>query len=244
MIGGHFPSAAMSTTALLRGLVIVLIVIAVAMIAIQEYRRRRAGRKIRGQRAIFAMAKQRARDKGKPLIVIGDPAPPKTYNSSFGAGYDGGDMCIDTNGCESVARSRALRVRAKVQDVLPLLSNDSAVIFESEVLEYLPEADVEPTISEMKRVSGGDLFCCHSNTIDAAKYAATGELQEPIPFEVWRIRHSGVMRRVFFAFPPFHEFEYIEFPSKKFDELAAQTYHMSKDRSMDWYQQSRPAGRS
>lgn len=188
--------------------------------------RHRARHKLDGQRRIFTMAKRKARQTGKPLIVVGDPAPPRTLNSAFGAGYDGGDVCIDINGCGTADPTRTLQIKARIQDALRTLPDNSAVIFESEVLEYLQPEDLKLTITDLWRVSGGDLFCAHSNVIDLSAYATTGQRQEPSVFRVWRVRKFGVMMRVFTAFPPFHNFRYIEYSDKKIDRKEAETYHM------------------
>ena len=216
------------TAALSIAIVIVIIILVAALAAVYGYMRRRGLKKLRGQRIVFAMAEERARETGKPLVVVGDPAPPKTYNARFGAGYGGGDYCIDINGCESCIGTPTKRVKARVQDALRVMQDNSAVIFESEVLPYLPEKEVAGVIAQMMRVSGGDVFCCHSNIIDLHRYASTGEVQDPDPFEVWRTRNFGVMMRVYYAFPPFHDFKAVEFDGKKFDRERNETYHMSK----------------
>jgi hypothetical protein len=91
------------------------------------------------------------------------------------------------------------------------------VIFESEVLECVPRGELAATISEMHRVSGGDLFASHNNVIDAAAYAASGERQPVRDLDVWRMRRMGVTARVAIAFPPFHNYEWIEFTDKAYD---------------------------
>jgi hypothetical protein len=208
----------------LRVLLIASLTLLLALLIAITYHRRRAYRKISGQREIFALAKRRSRESNKPLLVIGDPAPPKTYNGIFGPGYDGGDVCIDVRGC-SVDPEKTIIVKARIQDVLRVLPDDSAVIFESEVLEYLQPKDLGPTITDLWRVSGGDLFTSHSNVIDLDTYSRSGQKQAPNPFLVWRTKNTGVMMRTFTAFPPFHNFRFIEYKQKIVDPRRAETYH-------------------
>lgn len=205
----------------------VLTIVAAAVVV--TYVCSRGTKKVRGQRLIFAMAKRRAAETGKPLVVIGDPAPPKTLNALFGAGYGGGDYCIDINGCPSCVEESTVRVKARIQDVLPGLRDNSAVIFESEVLPYISVDEIDGVIAHLWRASGGDLFCSHSNAIDLSRYARTGALQKPSPFHVLRSSKLGAMGRVYYAFPPFHDFKAVEFTNKKFDREKSETWHLSKN---------------
>ena len=174
---------------------------------------RRARVKIRGQVRIFAAAQRRADDTGKPLVVFGDPVAPHTFNSWFGAGYGCGDLCVDANGAPSCPPGR--RERALILDWLLGQPDDSAVIFESEVLLYVPERELRRMVDEMFRVSGGDLFSSHSNAVDVEAYAVTGERQPVRGLDLLimkpRTRITGV-KRVFTAYPPFAGgYEWIEF---------------------------------
>ena len=211
----------------LRVLLLASLTILLVLLIVLAYHRERARRKITGQRVIFALAKRRALEAKKPLLVVGDPAPPRTYNGIFGPGYGGGDVCVDCNGCPTADPAQTIQIKARIQDVLRALPTNSAVVFESEVLEYLPPEDLEPTIADLWRVSGGDLFTSHSNVIDLDSYCRVGQRQVPSPFRVWNTRRNGGMMRVFTAFPPFHNFRFIEYPSKKADRKTVEAYHGS-----------------
>jgi hypothetical protein len=187
------------------GYIAIALAATIALLIAIIYARGRALKKIRGQSAVYAMAMRRAGETGKPLAVFGDPTAPKTLNARYGAGYGCGDVCIDLNGAPGCATG----VKSSILDWLLDQADNSAVIFESEVLEYIPDKELSVTLSEMRRVSGGDLFASHSNVIDSATYADTGELQPVRAFDVFRMRYlmGDTVRRVK-AFPPFHNYEW------------------------------------
>jgi hypothetical protein len=180
----------------------------------------RARTKKAGQRAIYRMASARALATGKPLVVVGDPAPPCTLNAWFGPGYGCGDLCVDAGGAPSCPPAK--RRRALVLDWLREQPADSAVIFESEVLMFVPPGEVRETIGELYRVSGGDLFSSHSNAVNVARYAVTGQRQKPRALDLFRFRFSGAFPRVFLWYPPFDPgYGWVEFPGKGYDRTAA-----------------------
>ena len=180
----------------------------------------RAHVKIRGQTRIFGMAQSRADATGKPLVVVGDPAAPNTFNAWFGAGYGCGDLCVDSNGAPSCPVDK--RKRALILDWLLEQADNSAVIFESEVLMYVPVKELKQTINELYRVSGGDLFSSHSNVIDVEEYATTGSRQPVRAFDLFRTRFTGASARVFTAYPPFARgYEWFEFEGKGYDAQAS-----------------------
>lgn len=160
------------------------------------------------QALVYAEAERRARATGKPLVVVGDPAAPQTLNFIFGAGNGCGDLCVDVAGAPGCPRSAALPVLAWLRAQPP----DSAVIFESEVLIYVPPAELAPTIDELFRVSGGDLFSVHSNAIDSLAYAASGLPPRP---RLWLapsrfLTFDPAFLRAFVAYPPHDRYAWIE----------------------------------
>src|SRR3989338_8626408 len=150
-------------------LIALIIVVIIAIVA------NKAAIKISGQSLIYEIACKCAATTGKPLVVIGDPYAAGTLNAWFGTGYDCGDLCIDMN----VAPKCPRQYKGLIQDWLRKQPDNSAVIFESEVLIYIPQEELSETLQHLYRVSGGDLFSSHSNIINVKKYAKTGKRQRP-----------------------------------------------------------------
>lgn len=102
----------------------------------------------RQRSVIFELAAKRARETGRKLVVIGDPYNGK-QSRRVGAVYGCGDVCLDLTGCLrcpiGMAGDATLSLRT--------MPSDSAVIFLSCVLEYVPDPDA--LIREMERVAGG-----------------------------------------------------------------------------------------
>jgi hypothetical protein len=162
--------------------------------------------KVVGQAAIYAMASHCAGRTGKPLVVVGAPGAPRTLNAYFGCGHGCGDLCVDIAGAPGCPAA----IKMPIQEWLAQQPDDSAVIFESEVLMYIPDAELEPTIAELERVSGGDLFASHSNSINLPKYVATGAKQHVNAFNTQRMKLVKPRpRRVFTEFPPFGEYRWV-----------------------------------
>lgn len=200
---------------------------ALAVLVAFAYHAWRARCKLAGQRAVYALASARARATGKPLVVVGDPAAPGTLNAVFGAGYGCGDLCVDVAGAPSCPRALA----APVLEWARSAPDDSAVVFESEVLMYVPREELAETLRELRRASGGDLFSAHSNVVNAAAYARDGisllkdgrrpDLRrEPRLFDVVRLAlptpgHAGV-KRAFYEYPPFSDrYAWVEFSANE-----------------------------
>ena len=55
------------------------------------------------RRRLFRMAKERSRETGLPLLVIGDPHN-GVMSVSTGADYGCGDVCLDLTGCPKCPR--------------------------------------------------------------------------------------------------------------------------------------------
>lgn len=187
-----------------------LLIISVMLVAYHTYRARC---KLDGQRAVYALAEARARATGKPLVVVGDPRAPKTLNAAFGPGYGCGDLCVDIAGAPSCPRALA----APVLEWARRARDNSAVVFESEVLMYVPRAELAATLRELRRASGGDLFSAHSNVVDPRALRRSGARAQPRPrlLDVARLAlplpgHAGV-RRAFYSYPPYGRYEWVEF---------------------------------
>jgi hypothetical protein len=107
-------------------------------------------RRVRRRRG-YEQALLRARETGKPLVVLGAPGT-GAVNATLGPDYGCGDLCIDLVGCEGCPTSAT----GPAELVLPELADDSAVVFVSCTLEYVQ--DVDRVWRELLRVSGGDLY--------------------------------------------------------------------------------------
>ncbi len=107
------------------------------------------------RREVFRAAEERARITGKPLVVVGDPDN-GAVNRFLGRDYGEGDVTVDITGCPGCRNG----VRAKIEDYLPTLRDDSCVLFVSCVLEYVDggRGNVRQILREMDRVAGGDRF--------------------------------------------------------------------------------------
>lgn len=103
------------------------------------------------RRDIFNLAQFRAQETGKRLIVVGDPDA-GLINRFIGRDYDCGDLCIDARGCLSCDNHG----EGRLEDLLPGLETNSAVIYVSMTLEYVDNMD--KVLAELDRVSGGDVF--------------------------------------------------------------------------------------
>ena len=68
--------------------------------------------------------------------------------------YGCGDVCVDLVGCDKCEKS----VKGDILNVLKKLPNNSHVIFESCVLEYIENSKKKLILNEIKRVSGGLFF--------------------------------------------------------------------------------------
>ena len=93
----------------------------------------------------YQLALARSKATGRPLIVIGDPR--KGISSQiFGVSYGYGDVCIDL---EPLSKNC---IASDATEYLSKLRSNSAVIFVSCVLEYVP--DLDQLIAQLYRVSG------------------------------------------------------------------------------------------
>jgi hypothetical protein len=149
--------------------------------------------KIRMQRHVYALAQRRALDTGKPLLVVGNPTG--GWLNRFFQGYGCGDACVDVNGCECPSGES---VKADLLESLRKLRSNSVVTFESEVLPYVD--DICGVVSELRRVTGGDMFAVH--LLGTRSGFPSG--MDISPKDEVRMPH----RRIVTHCPPFHH-EYL-----------------------------------
>lgn len=102
------------------------------------------------RREVFAQAQARARELGKPLVVVG--APSGGFVNILSTDYGCGDLCVDLEGCEGCERAAA----GRAEDVLPFIPDGSAVVFVSCTLEYVDDVDL--VWRELRRIAGTDVF--------------------------------------------------------------------------------------
>lgn len=99
----------------------------------------------------YAVASDKARETGKPLVVLGDPYA-GNFNWFGKPDYPCGDMMIDIEAKEHCCNG----IADDVINLLPQMADDSCVIYTSGTLEYIE--NLPDLLPEIYRVSGGDLF--------------------------------------------------------------------------------------
>ena len=114
---------------------------------------------------IYNLAKKKAIETKKKLMVIGDPYSGsylnRTYNYPiYGIPYGYGDLCIDLSGCPENPGSS---FKGKLEDIIGNLNTNEFVIYISQTLEYIDSNILEYTLKHLIRVSGKDLFIVHMN---------------------------------------------------------------------------------
>lgn len=104
------------------------------------------------RKTTYDKALKKSREIKKPLLVIGSPNA--GFLGSIKSHYGCGDVCVDLVGCDKCEKS----VKGDILNVLKKLPNNSHVIFESCVLEYIENSKKKLILNEIKRVSGGLFF--------------------------------------------------------------------------------------
>ena len=104
---------------------------------------------------MFAMAKARAAQTGKPLLIIG--APGAGVVNRVLPDYEARDFeCLDLDGCPGAGHE----LKGRAEDLLPSIATGSRVVFVSCVLEYVDDIDL--VVKELRRITGpGNLFVAH-----------------------------------------------------------------------------------
>jgi hypothetical protein len=103
-----------------------------------------SGRRVAIREHALALARRRSKETGKPLIVVGAPDIGPTMGPSCG------DLTLDI---QPTSCPRALQV--DISRPIPLPSNVGVVLVTC-VLEVVD--DYDSAMSELERISGGDLF--------------------------------------------------------------------------------------
>ena len=114
---------------------------------------------------IYKLAKKRANEKNKLLMVIGDPLNGSFFHRYFthkiiGTPYDYGDICIDMGGCPE---NKGDSIKSKLEDIIYKFHTNSYVIFISQTLEYIDPKILDYVLKELIRVSNKDLFIVNMN---------------------------------------------------------------------------------
>lgn len=113
-------------------------------------------RKRQNEKALFLQASIRAHERGKELLVIGDPDA--GFLSHFiGGSFGCGDMVIDAYGAPKCPTYMA----GPVLDLLNQVAAGRFVVFAAN-LESV-RSDMNQVLSQLDRISDGDLFIAHLN---------------------------------------------------------------------------------
>ena len=120
---------------------VIIIALEISLSIIRSFKRKRN----------FRLALANKHKTGKRLLVIGDPNN-GGWSSVIGKEYGCGDICTDLVGCKKCPN----QIQGNLLDVLKSFPNNSVVIFESCVLEYVPE--LQKVQQEMKRISHNDIY--------------------------------------------------------------------------------------
>ena len=99
----------------------------------------------------YKLALQQSKKMEKKLLVVGDPNN-GGWSSVIGKEYDCGDVCTDLVGCKRCPN----QIQGDLLDVLKTFPDNSVVIFESCVFEYVPK--LNEIKKEIKRVSNNDIY--------------------------------------------------------------------------------------
>lgn len=180
-------------------ILLALIIVLLFILFLQSYN------KYKIQMKRYSQAKELSLATNKKLLVIGDPLESST-NYLFG-NYGFGDICIDMNlDLNSKNTNGSVLIKDRLENVLHQFKDNSVVIFESEVLEYVDS--IEYVIREMNRISCGDIFSVHQlkpNSIftycKSRGYSFFNKLSKKPLYS---------HKRLFKRYPPYHDYEYIK----------------------------------
>lgn len=178
----------------------------------------RSCHKLSMQHLLYHQAQDHARREGRRLVVIGNPSG--GFVNKHVRVYGCGDVCIDIAGCRPCG-SQTQVLRQDAVQALGTLPNDSAVVFESEVLEYV--GDMKAVVRELDRITGGDhsrIYAVHTIGIDCWRYHSEGVVPKaPTASQLKRRRKNrekyartgeGTARRLIYQFPPRHRYAWRE----------------------------------
>ena len=107
---------------------------------------------------LFRAAKEMAEEKGKMLMVIGDPCSGNYFQfmSSMFPNCEHGDVTIDLYGCEGCTRMDINNISAWEN-----FDDGGFVVMETGVLGF--SKDIGAVLSQIRRVSGGDFLSAGGN---------------------------------------------------------------------------------
>ena len=120
---------------------VIIIALEISLSIIRSFKRKRN----------FRLALANKHKTGKRLLVIGDPNN-GGWSSVIGKEYGCGDICTDLVGCKKCPN----QIQGNLLDVLKSFPNNSVVVYESCVLEYVPE--LREVQQEIKRISNNDIY--------------------------------------------------------------------------------------
>jgi hypothetical protein len=100
------------------------------------------------RKTVFAQARARAQEIGRPLVVVG--CPRMGFHSRVAPAYDHGSMTIDLHPC---GHRDCLCGDITQSGAIPV-ADDSCVVFVSCVLEYINPARRPDAVRELLRASG------------------------------------------------------------------------------------------
>ena len=107
---------------------------------------------------LFRAAKEMAEEKGKMLMVIGDPCSGNYFQfmSSMFPNCEHGDVTIDLYGCEGCIRMDINNISAWEN-----FDDGGFVVMETGVLGF--SKDIGAVLSQIRRISGGDFLSAGGN---------------------------------------------------------------------------------
>jgi hypothetical protein len=183
-----------------------------------KHRAWNACKKLSMQHLLFERAQERARLEQRKLVVIGNPTG--GWVNKVVPVYGCGDICIDIAGCSPCGPETRV-IKDDAIRALRTLPADSAVVFESETLEYV--GDMTAAVAELDRITSQDpgrIYSVHSISIDVWPYHTRGiRPTPPSKKEIARRREErkkyastgeGMARRIIFQYPPRDRYRWIE----------------------------------
>tara|TARA_B100001113_G_scaffold33968_1_gene24126 strand:- start:190 stop:705 length:516 start_codon:yes stop_codon:yes gene_type:complete len=107
--------------------------------------------------AFFQDASDISNEKGKKLLVIGDPCGGTYFQfvTKYFLDYGHGDVTIDLFGCE-----KCTRMDINDMEALSTFEDDSFVVMETGTLSF--SKDIRKVLTQIKRISGGEFLSAGS----------------------------------------------------------------------------------
>ena len=158
------------------------------------------------QKELYSKALNFAKNNNKKLLVIGNPGESNT-NYFFGK-YGCGNICIDITGCDCDTSSVTI-IKNKLENELQNFEDNSVVIFESEVLEYIDNNKIDKVIQEMYRISNKNIYSVH----ELKPYSLLTKIKQLGYMTFNKIMNRQVFecKRLFITYPPEGDYKYVDF---------------------------------